>query len=428
MRNLDNPKLYIDVTHTWASDLQTGMQKVVRQLCAVWANEEFECNLVIYQNGFYKTLPKSSFNEIMSTYSERNPEGSIRKNTWSRLRPIYRKVLSRVPLNIRARILMSSPANKVHKFLNVIPPVEGNNLPNEENINLLILELIFDLDHLNYIIELATKKNAKLTFFSYDLIPINNPQFCPPEFILMFRRYLELAKFSQKLWSISNTTRCELEEYVGESSYLKKSSFKWLPPSIYTKCAHPLVVENSASGESFWLFVSSFEPRKNHLGLFDALKILKSQTIDLPRVVFVGGSSWDDDPITKGIQELLREGFDLVKLINIPECCLGKLYEQANLTLYPSHFEGFGLPVVESLSFGVPVVTSDVGSTGELLSIPGTLGFKQGSSHDLALKLGIFLENNKMQADLRAGAVEAKHNLGTWAEYARDLYYFSKSE
>jgi glycosyltransferase involved in cell wall biosynthesis len=329
---------------------------------------------------------------------------------------------------MRAGILMSPPAKKIHKFLHEIPIVEGSDFLNEEDINLLILELIFDLDHLNCIIEMATKKKAKLTFFSYDLIPINNPKFCPPEFIIMFRRYLELAKFSENLWSISNTTRGELEEYVGESPYLKKSSFKWLPPSIYTKCAHPFAVEISEADESFWLFVSSFEPRKNHLGLFEALKILKKQSIELPKVVFVGGSSWDDDPIAKGIHELLREGYDVVKLNNIPECCLGKLYEKASLTLYPSHFEGFGLPVVESLSFGVPVVTSDIGSTGELLSVPGTLGFKQGSSHDLALKLRTFLENKQAQQNLRADALRVKDNLGTWTEYAKELYYFSKPE
>jgi glycosyltransferase involved in cell wall biosynthesis len=194
------------------------------------------------------------------------------------------------------------------------------------------------------------------------------------------------------------------------------------------KCAHPLVVTNLEVDETFWLFVSSFEPRKNHMGFFEALKILKKQQIEIPRIVFVGGSSWDDDPITRGIDELVREGFNLVKLINVPECCLGRLYEHSSLTLYPSHFEGFGLPVVESLSFGVPVVTSDVGSTGELLSIPGTLGFKSGSSHDLALKLRTILENKLVQQNLRADALTAKDNLGTWTEYATELYNFSKSE
>jgi glycosyltransferase involved in cell wall biosynthesis len=420
-------KLYIDVTHTWTSDIQSGMQKVVRQLCHVWSSPDFECELVFFQNGSYKILPHSSFNEIVSTYSERNPKNTFRKNTHARLRPIYQKILSRVPLNLRAAVLLSPPAKKIRKFLNEIPSVEGHVLVNEQNINLLILEIIFDSDHLNHVIELVTKKKAKLTFFSYDLIPINHSQFCSPELILIFQKYLELSRLSEKLWSISNTTRHELEEYVGESLYLKKSLFKWLPPTIYAKCSHRPVVEISNVGKSYWLFVSSFEPRKNHLGLFEALRILRNQKIEIPKVVMVGANSWDNEPITKEIQNLVREGFDLNVLNNISECCLGDLYEQADLTLYPSHFEGFGLPVIESLSFGVPVVTSDIGSTGELLGLPGTLGFKQGSSHDLASKLKSFLENNQLQQNLRADAFKGKDNLGTWTQYAKELYSFSIS-
>lgn len=430
MSSTSKPKLYVDVSHTWGSDLQTGMQKVVRQLCAVWADDAYDCYLVVYQNDSYRVLPRSAFKEILHTYSERNEKVPKRRNILEKLKPLYRKIKSKIPLILRAKILMSYPIQNIRLNLNKVQPIEVSDSLNTEGMNLLILELVFDQKHVNYIKELVTKHDASVTFFSYDLIPINHQQYCAPEFVEMFREYLEISHYSENLWSISNTTRNELQDFVGESQYLRKSTFKWLPPSIYSKCNHSLIDEEQFPAVPYWLFVSSFEPRKNHMGLFAAMRILKERGNLLPKIVFVGGSSWDDDPITKGLQELIREGFNLVKLKNINECCVGKLYGNASLTLYPSHFEGFGLPIIESLSFGVPVVTTEIGSTGELLHLPGTLGFEQGNSHDLALKLESFLRNEELQKNLLNGAGSARQNLGTWEDYAKDLFNFSikKSE
>ena len=401
------------------------MQKVVRQLCTSWATEEYECHLVIFQDGHYKILNKCSLSEIFKTYSERNPKISLRKKIWKILKPIYRKLLSKISMSSRTSIVMSRPARFVSKFLNEIPSIESSQEFRVEGINLLILELIFDPNHLLYILDLVKNSKVRLTFFSYDLIPINHPQYCAPEFISMFRKYLEISKYSRNLWSISDTTKLELEHYVGTSIHLMKSIFKWLPPSIYTDCQHSTTISMSHSESPYWLFVGSFEPRKNHLGFFEALRILKRQGLELPTVILVGGGNWNDVPITKGIKGLIYEGFNVIKLANINECCVGELYKGADLTVYPSHFEGFGLPVVESLSFGVPVIISDIGSTHELLTLPGTLGFEPGNSNDLALKLGTFIQSEKFREGLYANAKSNMNCLGTWKDYARELYFFA---
>jgi glycosyltransferase involved in cell wall biosynthesis len=90
--------------------------------------------------------------------------------------------------------------------------------------------------------------------------------------------------------------------------------------------------------------------------------------------------------------------------------------------------EGFGLPVVESLSFGVPVLTSDIGSTAELLKLPGTIGFIPTDPKDLATKLKLFLTNQSTQQTLTEGAKSAKNLLGNWSDYANDLYLFATKE
>jgi len=419
--------LYIDVSHTWNSNLQTGMQKVVRELCSAWNSDNLACRLVIFQNGHYKILPRKAFEEILLVLPTYDSEPLFRNKIRSATRRIYFKIRSKIPLSIRIRIQLSNLARKIRRYLNSNPTSENYEILKAKNINLLILEIIFDPDHIDYISSLISLRQASVTFFAYDLIPINHKQFCTPEFIDMFKRYSEISRYSQKLWSISNNTKNEIEQFVGKSENLFHSTYKWLPPSVYSKCEHSLPIENSEK-KKYLLFVSSFEPRKNHLGFFLALRMLKKEKIEIPTVIFVGGSAWNDGPINKNIENLILEGFDLIKLTNIKECCVGNLYEHALLTLYPSHMEGFGLPVVESLSFGVPVLTSDIGSTAELLKLPGTIGFIPTDPKDLATKLKLFLTNQSTQQTVTEGAKSAKNLLGNWSDYANDLYLFATKE
>ena len=419
--------LYVDVTNTWASDLQTGMQKVVRQLASVWHAQEFDCHFVIYQNGNYLLLPDTSLEEIKITYSERNSGSINRKVIWNRIRQSLHRVVIKMPRIKSMGFLQSDFALHARKLLDTIPGVEKLDVIELEGINLLILEIVFDSEHVNLIIDLAKNKNISLTFFSYDLIPINHPEFNSSDFIKIYQKYMEISLFSKNLWSISDTTQTELETYVQNSKHTNKSIYQWLPASQYTKCEHGLPFQ--IAGESaYLLFVSSFEKRKNHLGFLDALRILKLQGIEIPKIVFVGGTGWDETGILEGIKNLSSDGLELVRLLNIPECCVGNLYQYALLTVYPSHFEGFGLPVVESLSYGVPVLTSNIGSTGELLKIPGTLGFEAGNSNDMAEKLRIFLTNKDMQQELQAAAVSSKNAVGNWTEFGRKLYEFATTE
>ncbi|CAB4914571.1 unannotated protein [freshwater metagenome] len=421
------PSLYIDVSHTWNSNLQTGMQKVVRELCAAWDSENFECQLVIFQNGQYKILPRNALKEILIVSLSQDSKTLFRDRLRKTARLIYFKIRSKIPLCIRLSFQTSNPARKIRSYLNSTPTLENYETLNINGINLLILEIVFDPDQIEYIFNLISSKQTSVTFFSYDLIPINYKEFCTPEFIHLFKRYLEISRYSQKLWSISNHTKNELEQFVGNSENLIHSTYKWLPPSVYVKCDHNLPFQNSEK-KKYLLFVSSFEPRKNHLGFFLALQLLKKEKITIPTVVFVGGSAWNDGPINKNMENLILEGFDLIKLNNIKECCVGNLYKHALLTLYPSHMEGFGLPVVESLSFGVPVLTSDIGSTAELLKLPGTIGFIPTDPKDLAAKLKLFLTNQSTQQTLTEGAKSAKDLLGNWSDYANDLYLFATKE
>jgi hypothetical protein len=76
------------------------------------------------------------------------------------------------------------------------------------------------------------------------------------------------------------------------------------------------------------------------------------------------------------------------------------------------------------LSYGRPVLTSTATSTGELLSLPGTIGFSHSDAPDLESVLSTLIQDKDLLSNLSMLANGNKNSLGTWNEYAAELYDF----
>jgi len=110
--------------------------------------------------------------------------------------------------------------------------------------------------------------------------------------------------------------------------------------------------------------VGTIEPRKNHVRALAAFERLAAR--GLPhRWIVAGGRGWLDDPFLEKVKSSpARDRIDLVG--TVPEDRLLDLVAEADLLLYPSLYEGFGLPPLEAMALGTPVVTS---ATGALLEV-----------------------------------------------------------
>lgn len=115
--------------------------------------------------------------------------------------------------------------------------------------------------------------------------------------------------------------------------------------------------------------VGTVQPRKNYARLIQSLAQLRAKGHDVCLVI-AGGKGWLDDPIYESIQSSSMR--DYVHMIGFADDSdLPGLYSSAICTAFPSLYEGFGLPILESMACGTPVVTSNVSSLPEVAGDAG---------------------------------------------------------
>lgn len=130
----------------------------------------------------------------------------------------------------------------------------------------------------------------------------------------------------------------------------------------------------SALGVNFpyFLFVGTLEPRKNLQRLLQAYALLNATGKNRARLVIAGGKGWGDVSIPSLVKALRLDG-QVVYTGYVNDTQLATLYAHARFLAMPSLYEGFGLPLIEAMSFGVPVLTSNRSSMPEVAGDAGVL-------------------------------------------------------
>ncbi|WP_079913842.1 glycosyltransferase family 1 protein [Paenibacillus sp. 32352] len=124
--------------------------------------------------------------------------------------------------------------------------------------------------------------------------------------------------------------------------------------------------------ERFILFVGTLEPRKNLLGLLKSYLILKQNYNYSEKLVIVGAKGWKYNPIFDWVQQNNLEE-DITFTGFIDDADLPAIYSAATVFVLPSIYEGFGLPLLEAMQCGTPVIGSDISSIPEIIEESGFL-------------------------------------------------------
>src|SRR5439155_4826383 len=182
--------------------------------------------------------------------------------------------------------------------------------------------------------------------------------------------------------------------------------------------------ENYGIEVDYILSLCSIQPRKNLERLIEAYSCLRGIRPEskLPQLVLAGKRGWLDSGTFRAVE---RNGLGKHVLFTgyIPEQDLPALYSGANCFVYPSYFEGFGLPVVEAMQCGVPVIAGNRTSLPEVVGEAGLL-FDPFDTQALVTALTQVIDDSEYRAVLSAKSVQRAQafNWKTTAELTLGAY------
>jgi glycosyltransferase involved in cell wall biosynthesis len=167
--------------------------------------------------------------------------------------------------------------------------------------------------------------------------------------------------------------------------------------------------------ERYILYVGTIEPRKNLTTLLKAYRRLRRQGFP-QRLVIAGKRGWLYEEFDRTVESLGLQS-EVALLGRVPDAQLPALYRGADLFAYPSLYEGFGLPVLEAMACGAPVVCSKTSSLPELAGGAALL-VDPRSPEALAETMGLCLADEELRLELRRRGLE-KASRFTWERTAR---------
>jgi glycosyltransferase involved in cell wall biosynthesis len=212
--------------------------------------------------------------------------------------------------------------------------------------------------------------DVPVLFTVHDLSFVTNPEWHTNENVELCRTNVEKARaMGATFLAVSESTRRDLVRLLG----IPDARVRVVPNSLDDRSFRPAtdyelkrVREKYGLPPRFFLFVGSLEPRKN---LETLLRAVAEDAGGLSLVV-AGGRGWRNDEIR---ERLAAAGRNVVPIGYVDDVDLPALYAAAIAMVYPSLYEGFGLPLVEAMACGTPVVTTRVSALPETVGDAGVL-------------------------------------------------------
>jgi glycosyltransferase involved in cell wall biosynthesis len=317
------------------------------------------------------------------------------------------------------RILSMSIYRCRVKFRFLPPGIETKMKRGDIYIN---LDLDLDTDTFMRIYEIKRKLGIKVVGMCYDLIPIISPYFTAIDYSQLFSIYLkDMVRCADKIICISRNTLHDLEEFLfSVNGHRPSLEIVTLGENLNASTSVVSEKVNATCLTSYILYVSTIEVRKNHETLYRAYrKLVEMGRNDLPRLVFAGRQGWKVESLLSDIRLDRAVSGLIITLENVNDSELSHLYRHALFTVYPSLYEGWGLPVAESLAHGKFCIAS---STSSLPEVGGEF-VEYLDPCDLPSwveRLAYYFDNKQAIRD-REAKIRSEYRPRTWSETTRKI-------
>ncbi|SER92110.1 glycosyltransferase family 4 protein [Sphingobium sp. YR768] len=216
--------------------------------------------------------------------------------------------------------------------------------------------------------------------------------------------------------TVSETVRQEVIAFTGFGPDKVTAIHQGVGPNFHP-CASedlvPVLARMSLTPGGYALCVSTIEPRKRIGELLKAWRLLPLALRNRCPLVLAGSSGWLSDAILRDMADAEREGW-LRYIRYVEEAALPALYAGARLFVYPSVYEGFGLPPIEAMASGVPTIVADISCLPEV-----TAGAAMLTDPDDVDRFARDLERGLLDEDWRQSAAEAGLAVAAGYSWAR---------
>lgn len=249
-------------------------------------------------------------------------------------------------LHIKAKNIKKTPIEKISSrgfrlrhMLGIAPTLEQ--LLGEEHIEIVLFT--------NFYAWPVATKSAKIFQFVYDTTYLDTPEYVAKKNRILLRRLVgKTILKATKVITISQAAKKALiGHYGGEDD-----SYAVIYPAPKLSRSTEKIEELP---DNFLLFVGTLEPRKNVASLIRAHLSLDDKIREQYPLVLAGGKGWKDEEILALIEDNIGNQIHAIGYVNDAQKTW--LYKNAYALIYPALFEGFGMPVVEAMAVGTPVVT-----------------------------------------------------------------------
>jgi len=218
----------------------------------------------------------------------------------------------------------------------------------------------------------------------YDLSFAKYPHTSSRKTRLILKFFLKKScKRANVIHAISDATKEDLHTLYKVSENKIHRIYLGAPEIQYRNCRQSERLQHELGKSSFFLFLSTLEPRKNPNLVLDAYQLFCEQHGESIHLVFAGKKGWVDHSFYQKLEHHpYRRNIHFLGYIDEEEKAF--LLQNAKALVYPSIYEGFGLPILEAMQSGTPVITSNVSSMPE---IGGNVAFylrDKGTAAELA--------------------------------------------
>jgi glycosyltransferase involved in cell wall biosynthesis len=235
----------------------------------------------------------------------------------------------------------------------------------------------------------------------HDLSFLHHPSFIKKSHLLFYKRYT--AKFLNKAESIATVSEFSRQDII---SHYKISADKInIVYNAAKEIFHPLnheekqiTKERYTDGKEYFVYAGAIHPRKNLINLLKAFSGFKKRQQTNMKLVLAGRPAWKYESFTKSLKTYKYRN-DVVMTGYIDENELVKIIGSAYALVYPSFFEGFGVPVLEAMHCNIPVITS-AGSSMEEIAKDAALFTDSNSHNDIADKMMRIYKDENLRNEL----------------------------